>query len=119
VETDPEHIRQLFHNLHGNALKYRKADTAPVVRVDGEADFKTGKARLWVRDNGIGFAQRDAEKIFNIFQRLETAEKFEGTFIGLAICRKVVERHNGTITAQSQPGQGTTFEIVLPLNQKN
>jgi light-regulated signal transduction histidine kinase (bacteriophytochrome) len=119
VEADPVQMRQLFQNLLGNALKYRKADTAPVVRVDGEADFKTGKARLWVRDNGIGFAQRDAEKIFNIFQRLQTAEKFEGTGIGLAICRKVVERHNGTITAQSQPGQGTTFEIVLPLNQKN
>ncbi len=119
VEADAAQMRQLFQNLLGNALKYRKADTAPVVRVAGEADVKTGKARLWVRDNGIGFDQNDAKKIFNIFQRLDTAEKFEGTGIGLAICRKVVERHNGTITAQSQPGQGATFEIVLPLRQKN
>jgi signal transduction histidine kinase len=119
LEADPVQMRQLFQNLLGNALKYRKADTAPVVRVEGEADLKTGQARLWVRDNGMGFNQRDAEKIFNIFQRLHTDEKSEGTGIGLAICRKVVERHNGTITAQSQPGQGATFEITLPLRQKD
>ena len=118
LEADADQMRQLFQNLIGNALKYRKADTVPLVRVESETDLTTGKVCVRVRDNGIGFEQRDAKKIFNIFQRLHASDEFEGAGIGLAICRKVVERHKGVITAQAQMGKGATFEIVLPLTQK-
>jgi light-regulated signal transduction histidine kinase (bacteriophytochrome) len=118
LEADVDQMRQLFQNLLGNALKYRKADTAPLVQVESETDPKTRKVCVRVRDNGIGFEQRHAKKIFNIFQRLHANGEFEGAGIGLAICRKVVERHKGVITAQAQVGKGATFEIVLPLTQK-
>ena len=118
LEADASQMRQLFQNLLDNALKYHKEDTAPLVRVESETDLKTGMTRIWVRDNGIGFEQQYAKKIFTIFHRLHADDQFEGTGVGLSICRKVVERHQGVITAQSWLGEGATFEIVLPLNPK-
>jgi PAS domain S-box-containing protein len=116
LEADAVQMRQLFQNLIGNALKFRKSGTAPVIRVSAEKDEANNRCVIRVKDNGIGFDQKYADKIFNIFQRLNGAE-YEGTGIGLSICKKVVERHNGTISVSSQPGQGATFEITLPLHQ--
>lgn len=117
LETDPTQMRQLFQNLISNALKYHKPDVPPVVKVEGDIDTPAGLCRIRVIDNGIGFDQKYAAKIFNIFQRLHDKEEYEGTGIGLAICKKVVERHGGTITARSKPGEGALFEITLPIRQ--
>jgi len=117
LEADPAQMRQLFQNLISNSLKYHKKDIPPIVIVEGKTDVEEGWCRIWVKDNGIGFEQKYSEKIFNIFQRLHGNGEYEGTGIGLAICRKVVERHRGTITASSQPGEGAIFEIKLPLHQ--
>jgi signal transduction histidine kinase len=107
-------LRQLFQNLIGNALKFHHADIPPHVRVYCEP--LTGNAvRVLVQDNGIGFDMEDADRIFQPFQRLVSRSKYEGNGMGLAICRKIVERHGGTITATSQPGQGSTFIVTLPL----
>jgi PAS domain S-box-containing protein len=117
VEADPAQMRQLFQNLISNSLKYAKKGVPPVIRVESITDTSDGRCRVWVKDNGIGFEQQYAEKIFNIFQRLHANDEYEGTGIGLAICRKVVERHGGKITASSELGQGAIFEVVLPLHQ--
>jgi PAS domain S-box-containing protein len=117
LEADPTQMRQLFQNLISNALKYRKTNVPPLVKLEGEVDIRRNLCLVRVRDNGIGFDQKYAEKIFNIFQRLHGKEEYEGTGIGLAICKKVVERHGGTITAASQLGEGALFEITLPLHQ--
>jgi light-regulated signal transduction histidine kinase (bacteriophytochrome) len=117
LEGDPTQIRQLFQNLISNSLKYRKPGVPPVVQVENKTAAGEKSCRVWVRDNGIGFEPQYAEKIFNIFQRLHTNEEYEGTGIGLAICRKVVERHGGSIVAKSQPGEGALFEVVLPFHQ--
>jgi PAS domain S-box-containing protein len=117
VEADPAQMRQLFQNLISNALKYHKPNVPPLVKLEGETDISAGLCRIRVIDNGIGFHQKYAGKIFNIFQRLHDKEEYEGTGIGLAICKKVVERHGGTITATSQLGSGALFEITLPIHQ--
>ncbi|HTA76942.1 MAG TPA: ATP-binding protein, partial [bacterium] len=117
LEADPTQMRQLFQNLISNSLKYRNAAVPPVVMVKGQADVGRGWCRILVRDNGIGFDAKYSEKIFNIFQRLHANDEYEGTGIGLAICRKVVERHSGTITARGEVGKGAEFEIVLPIKQ--
>jgi PAS domain S-box-containing protein len=117
LEADPAQMRQLFQNLISNSLKYHKPGVSPLVKLEGETDLRAGRCRVRVRDNGIGFDQKYAAKIFNIFQRLHGKEEYEGTGIGLAICKKVVERHGGTITATSKLGEGALFEITLPLHQ--
>ncbi len=117
LEADPAQMRQLFQNLISNALKYHKPNVPPLVKLEGETDISAGLCRIRVIDNGIGFHQKYAGKIFNIFQRLHDKEEYEGTGIGLAICKKVVERHGGTITATSQLGEGALFEITLPIHQ--
>jgi PAS domain S-box-containing protein len=117
VEADPAQMRQLFQNLISNSLKYSKKGVPPVVQVESKTEAKEGRCRVWVRDNGIGFEQQYADKIFNIFQRLHANDEYEGTGIGLAICRKVVERHGGKISASSELGKGAVFEVVLPLRQ--
>jgi two-component system sensor kinase FixL len=117
LEADPSQMRQLFQNLISNSLKYHKPDIPPLVKVEGETDVRAALCRIRISDNGIGFDQKYAEKIFNIFQRLHGKDEYEGTGIGLAICKKVVERHAGTITALSKPGEGALFEITLPLHQ--
>jgi len=116
IEGDPVQIRQVFQNLIGNALKFHKPDVAPVVRVSGS---RTGPDSVEIRvaDNGIGFDNADAEKVFQPFQRLHGRLEYEGTGIGLAICRKIVERHHGTIGVDSSPGRGSVFTVALPVRQ--
>lgn len=114
VYADPSQMRQLFQNLIGNALKYHKPDVRPVVKVYGSSP-SNGSCRIYVEDNGIGFEEIYLEKIFQPFQRLHgRSSAFKGSGMGLAICRKIVERHEGTITAKSKPGEGSTFIVTLP-----
>ena len=111
--ADPTHMRQLFQNLIGNALKFHKPDELPVVEV-GSRPAGKGFVDIWVKDNGIGFDTRYTDKIFAVFQRLHGRESYEGTGIGLAVCRKIVERYGGTIKAESQKNKGATFTVTLP-----
>ncbi len=97
IEADPLQMRQLFQNLLGNALKFRRPEVTPELRV--EAQVADHVAQLTVRDNGIGFDEQYATRIFRAFERLHGARAYPGTGIGLALCRKIVERHHGTITA--------------------
>ncbi|MCW3079907.1 ATP-binding protein [Segetibacter sp.] len=121
-------LQQLFQNLIGNALKYSKPDTRPEITltckvVKGDEIPSAAMQELpersfyqvEVRDNGIGFEQKYAENIFGIFQRLHNKAEYEGTGVGLSIARKVVENHNGYIWANSQPGKGSTFHVLLPV----
>ncbi len=129
VEADPLQMRQLMQNLIGNSLKYRRPETRPVVRVRGVA-FEDDSPRqpgatpppgpscqLLVEDNGIGFDEKYLDRVFTVFQRLHGRTEYEGTGIGLAVCRKIAERHGGSITARSAPGRGATFIVTLPLKQ--
>ena len=123
VEADPTQMRQLLQNLVGNALKFHREGVPPVVRVRAHqveqprAMHVPPRVRLEVQDNGIGFDEKFLDRIFTPFQRLHTRRAYEGTGMGLAICRRIVERHNGTITARSRSGHGTTFVVTLPLEQ--
>lgn len=125
IEADPTQMRQLFQNLIGNGLKFSRPDVPPVVEVRSrqgriptdqfpEASYSP-VCRMTVKDNGIGFEEKHAEQIFQPFQRLHGRNKYEGTGIGLATCRKIVERHGGTIIAKSRPDRGSTFVVILPL----
>lgn len=134
VKADPFQMRQLLQNLLSNAIKFTPSGTQPVImitsRVLNRAEVPMGllspsvpnqqpidSSRFYeirVRDNGIGFDQRHQERVFQIFQRLNNRNHYEGTGIGLAICKKIMERHNGAITVQSEPGKGSTFCVYLP-----
>lgn len=115
VDADPLQLRQLLQNLLGNALKFRRPDVTPEVRVSARAIDHI--AELTVQDNGIGFDEQYATRIFRAFERLHGSRAYPGTGIGLALCRKIVERHHGTITAQSEVGRGTVFTVRLPVEQ--
>ena len=116
IEADPLLMRQLLQNLLGNALKYRKKDEPPVVRLSG-SPAADRQWRIMVADNGIGFNDVYAEKIFKMFERLHGKGEYKGSGIGLAICRKIAERHGGTIAATGAMGKGATFTITLPVKQ--
>jgi signal transduction histidine kinase len=103
--------------LISNALKYHRSESSTVVRIYGEES--NGAARIFVEDNGIGFKEEYLEKIFQPFQRLHGRTEYPGIGMGLAICKKIVERHGGTITARSIPGKGSTFIVTLPRNMEN
>lgn len=110
VEGDPVQLLQLVQNLLSNALKFAGAD-APQIKI--KSYLEKGQVKFSISDNGIGIARDDMEKIFEIFKRLHTAASYPGTGIGLAICKKIVERHNGRIWPESEPGAGTTFYFTL------
>ena len=112
VEGDREQLGQLFQNLLSNALEY-SGDERPRVSVTAERDAGP-EATISVRDEGIGIEPEDVERIFELFQRLHTQEEYSGTGIGLALCRRIVERHGGEICVDSEPGRGSTFSITLP-----
>ena len=120
IEADPTQMRQLLQNLIGNALKFSRPEETPVVEVDGKVSSEGGREPrlvLTVKDNGIGFEEVYLDRIFEVFQRLHGRNEYEGTGIGLAICRKIAERHGGSITARSAPGEGATFVVTLPVRQ--
>jgi PAS domain S-box-containing protein len=138
IDMDEVQMRQLFQNLIGNALKFSRPETIPQIRIwcdsnqsaesnysDVEfndfaiADSETprGFCRIFVEDNGIGFDEKYLDRVFTVFQRLHGRAEYEGSGVGLAVCRKIVERHNGNLTATSKPGNGTTFIITLPFKQ--
>lgn len=117
--ADATHMRQLFQNLIGNALKFHREDVPPIVKVSVKPNkAKDTNYEIHVEDNGIGFEEKYLDRIFSVFQRLHTREKYSGTGIGLAVCRKIVERYGGTISATSTVGVGSTFIITFPINYK-
>jgi PAS domain S-box-containing protein len=116
IDADPVQMRQLMQNLIGNALKFHRPETPPEVKVGVKAST-AHRIELFVEDNGIGFDIRNLERIFQPFQRLHGRSEYGGNGIGLAICRRIVERHGGSITAESTPGEGATFFITLPVRQ--
>lgn len=128
IEADPLQMSQLLHNLIHNGLKFHEAGQPPVVEIKGKTLKKeTGYlvrssstdvlGQIIVKDNGIGFEEKYLDRIFQVFQRLHGREKYGGTGIGLAICRKIAERHGGSIGARSAPGKGATFLVTLPVRQ--
>ncbi len=110
--ADPVQMRQLLQNLIGNALKFRRPGVPPVIRISGRT--VRGAVELTIEDNGIGFEGKYADRIFAPFQRLHAKHEYDGTGMGLAIVRRIVERHRGRITATSAPGEGARFDISLP-----
>jgi PAS domain S-box-containing protein len=127
IEAEPQQMYQLFYNLIDNALKFSRPDEPPLIKVqsqrlNGRMDSSgpTDQIEMWqitVTDNGIGFDEKYRDRIFTVFERLTSWDEDAGSGMGLAICQKVVERHWGTITAQSRPGEGATFVITLPAQQ--
>jgi len=139
IEADPLHMRQLFQNLIGNALKFHEPGAKPVVKIaakisdkqselsetaiirrrvlNGEKSVTEQWCELTVQDNGIGFDEQYLDRIFAVFQRLHGRHEYEGTGIGLAVCRRIVDRHSGMITAKSKPGAGATFVVQMPVRQ--
>ncbi len=128
IRAVPVLVRQLFINLIGNAIKYSKKNTTPVITIDGkEAEISEFPAivldndrheryyKVTITDNGIGFSDEQAVRIFDPFYRLHSKDKYEGSGIGLAICKKIMTKHKGFITAESSPGNGTTFTLLFPL----
>ncbi|MFC5284168.1 PAS domain-containing protein [Pedobacter alpinus] len=127
ITAIPGQIRQLFQNLLTNAIKFTRDDTLPIVEIKSEIlrgdalnipdlDHNKDYCRITVKDNGIGFDQQYADKIFELFQRLHTRNEYQGTGIGLAVCKKIVEKHNGVITVSSKQNEGTIFIIILPVH---
>jgi PAS domain S-box-containing protein len=128
VEGVPSELRQLFNNLISNALKFRKKDVAPVITITSHTLSHKEKSEMLlpfnqvfyqinVQDNGIGFESVYAEKIFEIFQRLHGKAEYSGSGIGLAICKKIVDNHDGIIYAKGEPGIGSVFSVILPQKQ--
>ena len=128
IEVNPGQIRQVFQNLISNALKFVQNGTSPFLHISsrftGKAAFQNDKQAegeycyICFRDNGIGFPDSFASNIFTLFRRLHAKDKFEGTGIGLAISKKIIEKHNGHIIAKGWEGKGSEFIIILPLSQK-
>jgi PAS domain S-box-containing protein len=113
VHGNTVRLRQLFTNLISNALKYSKIETPPYIEI--LASRNDSHVSIIVKDNGIGFEDEYKEKIFGLFERLHTKDQFPGTGIGLSICKRIAELHNGSISAQSEPGAYAIFEVILPV----
>ncbi len=121
-------MRQLLQNLIANAIKFHRQGVPPIIKISSVTEVveidqidkhaKLKYCRLEIKDNGLGFDEKYLDRIFAVFQRLHNRESYEGTGIGLAVCRKIVERHSGTITATSKLGSGSTFIISLPIHHK-
>lgn len=123
IQADPSQMHQLFLNLLSNAVKFRRPDVAPRISINYQHQSEFSETHntdiewqvITVTDNGIGFLEEYTDKIFVPFQRLHGRSQYKGTGIGLSVCRRIVERHGGTITAQSESGEGATFIIKLPV----
>ncbi len=126
IQVIPSLIQQLFYNLINNAIKFRKKDISPVINIQAEkmrqpeinrytnSPHSNGYYKITVTDNGIGFDDKHADEIFVVFKRLHSYHEFEGTGVGLSICKKIVEKHNGFIVAKGEPDKGSSFIIGLP-----
>lgn len=124
IDAEPLQMRQLFQNLIGNGLKYHKEDVPPIITVSaqiiGDRPGSTKQVcQITFKDNGIGFDEKYSDRIFGIFQRLHTRNDYDGTGVGLAIVKKIAERHSGKIVANSVPDVGSTFVVTLPVKQKS
>lgn len=117
IEADPMQMHQLFLNLITNSLKFSQNGSSPQVRVYSEFSQNKKSVMITIEDHGIGFDEQYAERIFQPFQRLHGVGQYEGSGIGLAICKKIVERHSGAISAHSSPGAGSVFTVTLPIKQ--
>ncbi len=127
VSADRTQMRQLFQNLISNSLKFARPGVTPRIEIQSEQvasgirlkglELRGSYVEIQVRDNGIGFDEKYSDRIFEIFQRLHGREEYEGTGLGLAVCKRIVERHGGHILAQSHVGTGSTFRVYLPVNQ--
>ena len=117
IKADSGQIERLFTNLIGNALKFSKTDEKPVIEIDVKR--KKGKWLFSIKDNGIGIDEKFQEKVFVIFQRLHGSSQYKGTGIGLAICKRIVQRHGGDLWFESEEGKGTTFFFTLKKHRKN
>jgi light-regulated signal transduction histidine kinase (bacteriophytochrome) len=115
IEADPTQMHQLLQNLITNALKFHQDSVPPTIQVS--AQISASKCQIYVKDNGIGFDMQYLDRIFKPFQRLHGRQEYEGSGMGLAICRRIVERHSGEITAISTPEEGSTFIVTLPICQ--
>ena len=115
VQGNAMQLRALLQNLVGNALKFARPGVAPVVSISAERGAARGELCLAVADNGIGIARADQARVFELFGRLNLRDDYEGTGIGLTLCRRVAENHNGTISVQSDGKTGTTFSAQLPV----
>jgi PAS domain S-box-containing protein len=123
IDADPVQMRQLLQNLAANGLKFHRDGVPPLVEIKSEiAAGRNGggeRVNITVADNGIGFEEKYAERIFTMFERLHARAQYEGTGIGLAICRKIAERHGGSIRASSLPGVGSRFVVSLPIRHES
>jgi signal transduction histidine kinase len=105
---------QLFQNLIGNALKFHQEGVPPHVKIYSKGADQNASVKICVKDNGIGFDEKYLDRIFSPFERLHGREQYEGVGMGLAICMKIAERHGGSLTAKSTPGNGSVFIVRLP-----
>jgi len=130
IQADPLQMRQLLQNLIGNALKFQPPNGKPQIQIHAQTLRKpyNGEAaggseqelcEITIKDNGIGFDEKYSEKIFAMFQRLHGRTEYEGTGVGLAVCRRIADRHGGTISGKGKPGEGATFTVTLPLAHEN
>ena len=117
VEADETQMRQLFQNLIGNAIKFAKPNVPPHIQINGRILPGSNLYEIQIADNGIGFEPQYQARIFQVFQRLHGRKEYEGTGVGLAICKRIVERHQGVISTESELNRGATFIIQLPLTQ--
>jgi signal transduction histidine kinase len=127
IEADATQMRQLFQNLIVNSLKFRSPDKKPRIKISSQVIENKRRpemlgqpnslCQVFVKDNGIGFDEKYLNRIFQPFQRLHTQQEYEGTGIGLSICRRIAERHGGDISAKSRPEHGATFIVTLPIKQ--
>jgi signal transduction histidine kinase len=115
ISADALQMRQLMQNLISNAIKFRRPGVTPEVTIS--AQTRDDHVQITVRDNGIGFEQQYSRRIFRVFERLNGRTEYPGTGIGLALCRKIAERHGGTVVAESELGAGSAFTVTLPLHQ--